>query len=39
MISPGLYRDKDGVIVRVTDATDSSVTLLYPDGSVVTVTA
>lgn len=37
MIRPGLYRDKHGVVVRVLEAGDSSVTLLYPDGTVVTV--
>lgn len=38
MIRPGLYRDKNGVIVQVVAADEDGVTLRYPDGSVVTVT-
>lgn len=39
MITPGLYRDKDGVIVQVVAADDDGVTLRYADGTVVTVSA
>lgn len=39
MITPGLYRDKHGVIVQVIAADEDGVTLRYPDGSVVTVSA
>lgn len=39
MISPGLYRDKNNVIVQVVAADEDGVTIRYPDGTVVTVTA